>query len=180
MPRGYVLQPTYRVREGRPVVQLFGKLEDGAAFLIEEDRFRPYFFVHASNAAILVGERNVALSPTTCTDLAGAELVRVEVPLPGAVPALRDRLAARGKCALEADIRFPYRYLIDRGVRATLQVEGSEERRGGLRVFRNPEVGPAELTPHLRFVSLDLETSPDASRIFSAALVCDGFEEVLT
>ena len=179
MPRGYVLQPTYRVRDGRPVVQLFGKLEDGEAFLIEDDRFRPYFFARASDAEHLSGERDVSISPTSCTDLEGQALVRVEVPLPAAVPALRERLGARGASTLEADIRFPYRYLIDRGIRATLQVDGPEERRTGLRVFRNPEVGPAELAPQLRYVSLDLETTPDASCIFSAALVSENFEEVL-
>jgi DNA polymerase-2 len=179
MPRGYILQPTYRVREGRPVVQLFGKLEDGEAFLMEEDRFRPYFFARAADAAHLAGEREASVLPTDRTDLAGEDLVRVEVPLPSAVPALRERLAARGGLALEADIRFPYRYLIDRGIRATLRMEGPEERRAGLRVFRNPEVEAAELTPRLRFVSLDLETPLDASSVFSAALVCSGFEEVL-
>jgi DNA polymerase-2 len=179
VPRGYVLQPGYRVREGRPVVQLFGKLEDGSAFLVEDERFRPYFFVRAADAAHLASERDAVVSASPCTDLAGAELVRVEVPLPAAVPPLRDRLAARGVSALEADIRFPYRYLIDRGIRATLQLEGPGERRAGLRVFRNPELGPAELVPRLRFVSLDLETAPDASRIFSAALVCGDHEEVL-
>src|SRR5262249_31000752 len=157
MPRGYVLQPTWRVREGRPVVQLFGKLEDGEAFLIEDDRFRPYFFARATDAPQLSGEKDAVASPTPLTDLAGSEVVRVEVPLPGAVPPLRERLAARGASALEADIRFPYRYLIDRGIRATLSVDGPQERRAGLRVFRNPEVGPAEWTPRLRFVSLDLE-----------------------
>jgi DNA polymerase-2 len=60
-----------------------------------------------------------------------------------------------------------------------VSIEGASEPRERLRVFRNPEVSPAELAPRLRFVSLDLETSPDASRLFSAALVSEGFEEVL-
>ncbi|HXZ86730.1 MAG TPA: DNA polymerase II, partial [Myxococcota bacterium] len=177
--RGYVLQPTWRVREGRPLVQLFGKLEDGGAFLLEDDRFRPYFFVRASDVAQLAEEKDAVLAATPCTDLARAELVRVELPLPGAVPALRERLAARGVEALEADIRFPYRYLIDHGIRATLVLEGPGEQRAGLRVFRNPQIAPAEWTPRLSVVSLDLETTPDSSRIFSAALVGEGVEEVL-
>ena len=35
---GLILQPTYRIREGRPVVRLFGRLIGGAPFLIEDDR----------------------------------------------------------------------------------------------------------------------------------------------
>jgi DNA polymerase elongation subunit (family B) len=44
VPDGFILQPTYRVRDGVPVVQLFGRLASGPAFLVEDDRFRPYFF----------------------------------------------------------------------------------------------------------------------------------------
>jgi hypothetical protein len=44
---GFLLQPTYRVRGGRPVVQLYGKLASGESFLVEDDRHRPYFFAPA-------------------------------------------------------------------------------------------------------------------------------------
>jgi len=179
MPLGYVLQPTYRIRDGRPVVQLFGKLESGEAFLVEDDRQRPFFYVRARDAELLGGERNARVSDTALTDLAGEALVRVEVSIPSDVPPLRERLSRRGGIALEADVRFSYRYLIDRAVRAGVSIEGESELRGRLRVFRNPGIAPAQWSPRLRFVSLDLETSPDASRIFSAALVSQGHEEVL-
>ena len=32
--RGFILQPTYRVRHGCPVIQLYGRLEGGEAFLV--------------------------------------------------------------------------------------------------------------------------------------------------
>ena len=180
MPRGYVLQPSYRVRGGIPVVQLWGRLEDGPAFLVEETRFRPYFFVPESAAGALDRFSGAVASPVDLFDLTGEPVVRVEVPVPGDVPGLRERLAARGCPALEADIRFPYRFLIDRGIRATLSVEGPEQRReGGLRYFRDPELKPAAFTPRLRWLSLDIETSPDASQVFSAALVGEAVEEVL-
>jgi hypothetical protein len=38
MERGMILQPLTRVRDGRPVVQLFGRLARGPAFLVEDDR----------------------------------------------------------------------------------------------------------------------------------------------
>jgi len=44
--------------------------------------------------------------------------------------------------------------------------------------FRNPDLAPAEVVPALRVASLDLETTPDASGILSAALVADDFDEV--
>ena len=45
MHKGVILQPTYRIRGGIPVIQLYGRLESGSPFLVEDDRFRPYFFV---------------------------------------------------------------------------------------------------------------------------------------
>ena len=119
MRRGLILQPTYRIRSGIPVIQLFGRLEDGPAFLVEDDRFRPYFFVPASEASRLEGAGSARVTPSDYRDLEGAPLVRVTADLPGEVPEPRNR-ATR---PLESDIRFPYRYLIDRGIRAAIGIE---------------------------------------------------------
>ncbi len=184
METGLILQPTYRVRRGVPVVQLYGRLESGAPFLVEDDRFRPYFFVPAAAGAVLEEVANAAVEETELRDLAGAPLLRVELPTPGDVPPLRDRLQARGISALEADIRFPYRYLIDREIRAGLTIEGPAEDRPlgpgapGLRCFRNPELRPSDARPELTTLSIDIETTADASLVFAVALVGCGVEEV--
>ena len=61
--RGFLLQPTYRVVGGVPVVQLFGRLEEGPPFLVEDDRARPYCFVPAANASLAA-----ALAPNARTE----------------------------------------------------------------------------------------------------------------
>ncbi len=177
MPRGFIVQPTYRVRDGSPVLQLYGRLETGGAFLVEEDRFRPYFFVPAAHVAHLAGARWEA---TALRDLAGRPVARVEVAVPGALPELRDRIQRAGGDALEADLRFAYRFLIDRGIRATCEIAGpAETRPDGLARFVNPELAPAPAQVALRMLSLDLETTPDAGRIIAAAIAeAGGVEEV--
>ncbi|MEN8161844.1 MAG: DNA polymerase II, partial [Myxococcota bacterium] len=179
MARGFVVQPTYRVRGGVPVVQLYGRLETGEPFLVEDDRFRPYFFAPRGSEAALAGEPGITIAECKLRDLGGRPLVRVEAPVPGAVPRLRERLAAAGHDALEADVRFAYRYLIDHGIRATLGIHsrGTPDARGLVR-FVNPELGGEPADVALRTLSLDLETTPDASRILSAALAGVGVEEV--
>ncbi len=179
MPRGFILQPTYRMRDGCPVVWLFGCLENGEPFLVEERRFRPYFFVRSVDAAALAGDRRARVEPTELRDLEGHALVRVVAGLPAAVPQLREAVERRGGRSFEADIRFPYRFLIDAGIRAGLEIEGASERLdSGLLRFVDPVLRPEEVRPALRALSVDLETSPDASRIHAAALVGAGADEV--
>ncbi len=177
MPRGFVLQPTYRVRNGKPVVQLYGRLEDGDAFLVEDDRFRPYFFASREAARVLDGA-SCEIEETELSGLDGTPLARVVATVPGDVPSLRDRLERAGGRAFESDIRFPYRYLIDAGIRGGVEIEGASQRSRGLVRFRNPTLRPADVRPSLRVVSVDLETTPDASRIFAIALAGPEGDEV--
>ena len=178
MPTGFLLQPTYRVRDGVPVVQLYGRLEDGRAFQVEDDRFRPYFFVRVADAELLSGDPRAEIHPSDLRDFSGSPLVRVVAPVPAAVPPLRDRVASAGRPTFEADIRFPYRYLIDAGVRAGVSIEGPAQERGGLVRFANPALAPADVRPELRVVSIDLETEPSAKEIWSIAIVGHGIDEV--
>jgi DNA polymerase-2 len=177
--RGFVVHPTYRVRGGTPVVQLYGRLETGEPFLVEDDRFRPYFFAPLGSEAALTGEPEVRATPTELRDLAGRPLVRIETNVPAAVPRLRERLQAAGHAALEADVRFAYRYLIDYGIRATVGIHSRGALGGdGLVRFTNPELAGEPADVALRALSLDLETTPDAGRVLSAALAGAGVEEV--
>jgi len=179
LPAGWILQPTYRIRRTVPVVQLFGRLESGEAFLVEDDRFRPYFFVPAQQARLLADVPRTRVEATKLRGLDQAELVRVTADLPANVPPLREKVERGGGRALEADLRFPYRYLVDHGLRVGVSLEGpSEQLRPGLLRFANPEILPAQVRPTLRTLSIDLETSPDASHLYCAALVGDGADEV--
>ncbi len=172
MPRGLILQPTSRVRGGRAVIQLFGKLDSGVAFLIEDDRFRPYFFVPADDRDRIGGGAGVEISDPGLRALNGEPVLQVTVRLPGDVPALRERIERAGGRTLEADLRFAYRYLVDHGIRATLEIDGDAQTTpSGMLRFHNPTLRPAECDVSLRVLSLDLETNPDASRVICAALV---------
>jgi DNA polymerase-2 len=178
---GYVLQPTWRLEAGRPVVQLFGRLEDsrgpGAPFLVEDDRFRPYCFVPRDASDRLRGERGLEVRPCGLRDLAGREVLQVFADVPAAVARLRERLGSA--FALEADVRFAYRFLVDRGIRSGVAIEGEPVALpGGVLRFANPVLAPAEARPRLCALSIDLETTRDASRILAAALVGEGVDEV--
>ena len=177
--RGFILHPTYRVVHGRPEVRLYGTLENGASFCVIDDRVRPYFFVPAARAAEAQAF-GVNVEASSLRTLGGAAVARVEVGIPSDVPPLRQRFAAAGIACLEADLRFAYRYLIDRDLRGAMTIDGPAEAGHGIRhVYRNPTLAPAHFVPRLRVLSIDIETDPRASSLYAIALAGLGSDRVL-
>jgi DNA polymerase-2 len=179
--RGFMLTPTYRVVDGVPEVHLYGVLECGEPCLIIDDRTRPYFFIRASDVARLQAlAPNATAPPSDLRTLDGEPVATVSVATPGDVPPLRRRLEERGVACLEADIRFAYRYLIDRGMRGAFTVDGNFETRPHLgRVYRNPDLRPAHWAPPLKVLSIDIETSLRGEQLYSIALHTRDFERVI-
>ncbi|MDX1389940.1 MAG: 3'-5' exonuclease, partial [Acidobacteriota bacterium] len=179
--RGFILHPTYRVERGQTVVQLYGKLDTGQSFLVRDDREIPHFYVREDDAD---RARNLGASPLSSTGMVtlgyNEPVLRVETRTPPDTPVLRDRLQAAGVPCYEADVIFTMRYLIDRGIRGSLEIRGDPVPRPhvGL-VFDRPELSPADWTPELRMLSLDIETDPQGTRLLSVGLVGCGADEVL-
>jgi DNA polymerase-2 len=178
--RGFVLQPTYRIEAGRPVVHLYGRLEDGRTFLVRDGRARPHFYVEAADAerARELGAR--PLEPMDKRTLDGRSVVRVEVATPSDAPPLRERLTRAGIACHEADVRFAMRYLIDRGIRGSLDIRGEARPGTGVdAIFEEPELSPGDWSPRPSLLSFDIETDPKARRLLSIALHGCGVSEVL-
>jgi DNA polymerase-2 len=178
--RGFILQPTYRIESGRPVVHLYGKLDTGATFLVRDDRALPYFFIGQGDRerALALGAR--PLTATGQRTLRGEPVLRVELPTPLEVPALRERLGAHAILVYEADLQFALRYLIDRGIRGAMSICGPATQEPLIaQVFARPELQPARCAPPLSVLSLDIETDPKAQRLLSVALYGCGAAEVL-
>lgn len=180
MPRGFILDPGLALERGRAVVRLWGVLETGESFLVRDRRAEPGFFVDEAFGA-LAREAGAARSePSPLRTMAGEPVARVVLRAPQDARRVRERLEARGARTHEADVRFVAAWLMDRGIRGGLSIEGpSSKGRGVARIFEDPDVAPADLTPTLRVLSLDLETDPTASRLLSAALHGMGHAEVL-
>jgi DNA polymerase II len=180
MQRGFILQSTYRVEGGQPVIFLYGKLESGMSFLIRDTRQTPCFFIRGADLArarrLGAAARDDKIPRTT---LSGEPAIRIDVQIPQDVPALREKFAANGIECFEADVPFASRYLIDRGIRGALEIRGSHQYRTGIgAVFENPEIAPADWAPQLSILSFDIETDPHARRLLSIALAGCGTSEV--
>ncbi len=177
MDRGFILHPTYRIEQGRPVVHLFGVTDEGHSFAVRDTRARPSFFLRARDLpqaqALLAEARAVAEAPADGAPwrtLDGEEAAEVFVAAPPDVPPLRERLAAAGIACLEADVPFVTRYLCDRRLRGAIGIEGPwRPGRRVERIYEDVALEPDAFEPHLRVLALDIETSPDGARVYSCA-----------
>jgi DNA polymerase-2 len=203
--RGFILQASYRVVTGedgvrRPVVHLYGRLENGATFLVRDNRQRPHFYVRAVDAA---RARELGADPAEPADrrtFHGAPACRVSAPTPSDVPPLRDRLHKNGIDTFEADVRFASRYLIERGIKGGCEIAGDatagfappggsatlngrKDRAAGTGaiawIFDNPVLRPADVELEPRVLSFDIETDPKAERLLAISLYAPGVDEVL-
>ena len=123
---GFILNVTYVVEpdRGRAVVHLYGRLADGCPFLVRDRRPEPYFYIESS---VVEQARASGLHDVDATDrrtLHGAPVHRVRLHRPNDATKIRSRLHREGILTYEADVRFAYRYLIDRGIRSALRIHG--------------------------------------------------------
>lgn len=181
MPKAFVVYPTYRVENNKAFVYLFGKMETGESFLTINE-FVPYFYIKQSDLPKTrqLFTLNTEQPSPEKKDFAGNALVRINLAVPAEVPPLRDKLEDHGITTYEADIRFPYRFMIDKGIKGSMVIKGTSTKGTFVdRVYKNPDFAPATWTPKLKVLSLDIETDPQAKEIYSISLVTDKYEKVL-
>lgn len=182
--RGFILQASYRVSAesgGRrtPVVHLYGRLEDGGTFLVRDGRQRPHFYIPAGAAdrAVMLGAPKP--KPDDKRTFSGASVSRIEMQTPPDVPPLRDRLHEAGVDTFEADVRFAMRYLIERGIKGSCEIEGpATPGIGTTWVFDNPALRPADVRIEPRVLSFDIETDGKGERLLAISLYAPEIDEV--
>ena len=153
---GFILQASYRIFEGRPVVHLFGRLQTGQTFLVRDTQQSPHFYIPASESRHSTLPQG-CVSPSNRETFSGQKVARVDVPVPQDAPGLRDRLHQAGVPTYEADVRFAVRYLIDRGVQGGCRIEGPHSKAPGVDLcFDNPELTPAEIRIEPRVLAFDI------------------------
>ena len=183
--RGFITQANYRVvtqPDGRPrsIIYLYGRLEDGATFLVRDNRQRPFFYVLAGDM-----DRALALGAPTglqvnATTFGGLPVCKLEFDTPGDLTAVRDRLHASTIETFEADVRFAVRYLIERGVKAGCTIEGEARAGHGVSwIFDNPTLHPADVRVDPRVLSFDIETDAKGERLLAISLYAPDIDEVL-
>ncbi|RME53024.1 DNA polymerase II [Candidatus Woesearchaeota archaeon] len=184
--KGFIVYPTYVVEDGVPKVRLYGRLEDGRSFLSVHEE-RPYFFVRRKDEGKVKALCSFSIFREQLRDFDRLLVSRVVVGEPKDVPPLRDALHREGVPTFEADVRFEYRFLIDKGLRGAVNVVGRGRDGGEFGVdvvFEEATVEPLPpddyVPKNLRVLSFDIETDKEGGGLYSIAVVTnEGFETVL-
>ncbi|MFH1071965.1 MAG: DNA polymerase II [Nanoarchaeota archaeon] len=184
--KGFIVYPTYRIVQDetsgkeKALVYLFGRLENGESFLTIST-FRPYFFIKKSDlktAKEIKHAPSFAVEENGFRNFKSEEVVKILLDTPKQVPDLRGLFENKKILCYEADIRFPYRFMMDKEVLGSLDIEGKFKKGTYVdRIYEEPDITPAEWFPKLRILSIDIETDQEAKEIWSISMVLRGGKE---
>ena len=135
-----------------PIIHVFGRTEDDVLEHVRVQGFRPYFYAPSENISddVLSDDRLTGLEEGF-ESIKSEPLTRIYGRTPRDVGAIRDRFDH-----YEADILFPNRFLIDKGIKVGIRVP---ERRvdDGAIVVPHQEVEPADVDATPRVNTFDIE-----------------------
>lgn len=177
--KGFITYQTYRVINNQAFVYLYGRLENGKSFLTINE-YRPYFYIKEADLPTAIKLEKFDYEKTSLRDFQGNKVIKIILNIPKQVPELRELFKEVGIVCYEADIRFPMRFLMDKNIKGTLNIEGSFDVEDTVdRIYKEPELTPTEFKPELKVLSLDIETSSDGKKLYSVALYSKDYQKVL-
>ena len=177
--KGFIVYSTYRIHDNKPYVYLFGRLENGESFLTINE-YRPYFFIRQKDLKLVQEKFNLEIEETTLKNKKGEQVVKIWANIPDEVPELQQNIERQGVKTYEADIPFVRRFLIDCNINSSLEIKGSFEAGHEIgRIYKEPQLMPANWIPKLKILSFDIETDKQSSTVYSIALKCENFRKVL-
>ncbi len=176
--KGFIIYPTYKTIDGKAYACLYGRLENGESFLTISYA-RSYFYIKQSDLKDALNLGKFEHESTDFKDFAGNKVEKIILDIPSDVVALRDSFHQNNIGTYEADIKFPYRFMIDNFLQSSLDIEGSYESSEKVdRVYKEPEIKPASYIPKLKVLSMDIETSLDGRHLYCIGLYSKDYSNV--
>lgn len=206
--RFYPIDVTYKVEEGKPVIHIFSRTDDGKQICVLYSGFEPYFYViplegrdmETPLSGMNMEKDGEKISITRIEKIRkrymGKEVdaLKVFVRLPSHVPLLREELKKMDgiKSINENDILFVRRFMIDRNIvpLELYEAEGSYSAHNlRMQSFIAEKIKAADSDSVFepRILSIDIETytpgyreiEPDRNPIIMMAFYANDFRKVL-
>lgn len=170
---GTLLTKRWYESRGRLYLEYWVRLDEGAGRIVI-DREPAVFFVDR-DISTKAGTRR----PVELDSMDGNPVDAVYFGSQRALMDERDRLLdEQHYLAMEADVWPSDRFLMERFITGTMEIEGKARRNHGVREWRNPSLSAGGEPHELRLLSFDIETEGLDGRILSIAGICGDKERV--
>jgi len=137
------------------------------------------FFIRQSDAQaagdLLQGQRGIRIRPLELKTFAQEPVSAVYFRSQQQLYRARDRLNAAGLSCFEADIRPTERFLCERFITASIDIDAAV----GTEAMHNVRLQPGEYVPRLEVMSLDIESDFETDELFSIAFVGSKIRRVI-
>jgi len=180
--KGFIVYPTYRIIDKKAYVLLYGRLENNQTFLTMNE-VKPYFYIKTKD---LKKAKKLSETPefkeTKKINFSEENVTKVVLTLPKQIPEIRDKFEDHKIKTYEADVRFEYRFLIDNNLKGSIDIDGDYELNNDMvdRVYRDPELKGSSYYPNnIKILSLDIETSSDAKKLYCIGLYSKDYKKSL-
>ncbi len=176
---GFVVYPTYRIKDNKAYVHLYGRLANGETFQTINE-FQPYFFIRTKDLNKAKKLADATYEETEFKNFTQDPLTKVILHIPKEVPDLRQLFEKEQVPTYEADVRFVYRFMIDQGIQGAMKIHGDFQKGSFVdRVYENPSFSPSQHVPKLKTLALDIETHPETKEIYCVSVVQEDFQKVI-
>jgi DNA polymerase II len=164
--KAFIVYPTYTHIENKTVVHLFGRLENGQSF-VTQNTVTPYFFIKQKELKKI--KKYLSKYKIDKTDLKNFENENVSKITANTQTELNKlhQVIHKKIQTYEADIKPHYRFLIDKNLLGTMNIEGDYESSERIdRIYIEPEISPVTYKPNLKIASIDIETDKQLNKLF--------------
>ncbi len=179
--KGFVIYPTYKIIGNQAYVCLFGRLENGESFLTINES-KPYFYIKKNDLKLAKDVGIFEHEEIDFRNFKGDKVVKIIIDLPNDVPMLRKKLSGANIECYEADIKFTYKFMIDKNIKGGLDIYGDYTFSDRIdRIYKNPELRSSDYKPtNLKVLSFDIESGKDIEEdeLYCIGLVCGDVKKV--
>ncbi len=157
----FIVYPTYETIDGKTLIYLYGKLENGSSFVSMHD-FKPYFYIRTSEVKKIKKHLvKTEIKETNLTNFSGEKVTKLIFHTQPELKEIHEKIKKIIQ-TYEADIRPHYRFLMDNNILGTISIEGEYETNESAkidRIYNNPTISKIqeEFIPKLKLISIDIE-----------------------
>jgi DNA polymerase II len=178
---GFIVHPTYKVIDGKAFVYLYGRLSNGESFLTI-NHYKSYFYIKKKDQKKLKNiEIKYEILEKDFKNFDDENVIKIIYNNPSDTKELRNKFEENEIECYEADIRLQYRFMMDKDLLSSCEIEGEYEKGEFVnRIYNEPKLTSSkENNFKLKVLSFDIETDGLSQKLYSIAVYGDNLKKAI-